>query len=243
MAKKISQNISTDSLFHFIKRREWLVDILKNKSFQARYVYEEIPQFKFKIGIPMKCFCDIPLGVIKKHISQYGKFGVGVKKEYARKNSFSPVIYVHDKSDTLLRYISSINKTEAIRNKNTLLPYIKWDERVILSDEGNRIRSRYYDEREWRYIPPDPVYLDLSKLSNNARLPKILIDAKNKKLTEDRSKYSLPFDYTDITYIFVRNEEDVDKVISEIRKLKLQTLEQDRLISKIITSRQIERDF
>jgi hypothetical protein len=63
---KVSQNISSDSLFHFIKRREWLFAILKKKSFQARYVYEGIPEIKYKVGIPMKCFCDIPLGIIKQ---------------------------------------------------------------------------------------------------------------------------------------------------------------------------------
>jgi len=49
---KVSQNISSDSLFHFIKRREWLLAILKKKSFQARYVYEDIPEVKYKVGIP-----------------------------------------------------------------------------------------------------------------------------------------------------------------------------------------------
>jgi len=37
---KVSQNISSDSLFHFINRREWLIDILKKKSFQTICVYE-----------------------------------------------------------------------------------------------------------------------------------------------------------------------------------------------------------
>jgi hypothetical protein len=84
---KVSQNISSDSLFHFIKRREWLLSMLKKKSFQARYVYEDIPEIKYKVGIPMKCFCDIPLGMIKKHLSNYGKFGIGITKEYAKKNT------------------------------------------------------------------------------------------------------------------------------------------------------------
>jgi len=61
---KISQSINSDSLFHFIKRCEWLLSILKKQSFQARYVYEDIPEIKYKVGIPMKCFCDIPLGII-----------------------------------------------------------------------------------------------------------------------------------------------------------------------------------
>ena len=62
---RIRQNLSSDSLFHFIKRREWLIAMLKKKTFQAYYVYEEIPELQHKVGMPMKCFCDIPLGLIK----------------------------------------------------------------------------------------------------------------------------------------------------------------------------------
>ncbi|MBK7740573.1 MAG: hypothetical protein IPI42_08450 [Saprospiraceae bacterium] len=43
-----------------------------------------------KVSIPMKCFCDIPLGMIKKHLSNYSKFRIGITKEYAKKNTFSP---------------------------------------------------------------------------------------------------------------------------------------------------------
>jgi len=57
---KISQNLSSESLFHFIRQRDWLVEIIERKAFQARFVYEELPALKQKLGIPMKCFCDIP---------------------------------------------------------------------------------------------------------------------------------------------------------------------------------------
>jgi hypothetical protein len=238
---KISQNISSDSLFHFIKRPEWLLEILKNKSFQARYVYEEIPELKYKVGIPMKCFCDLPLGVIKKHLSKYGNFGIGIKKSYAKKNRFSPVLYVHNNSDTLIRYLRTIRKSE-IMDGHSLLPYFKWDERLKKSKDGKTLRERYYDEREWRYIPSKPTFIDFTgfdeKVIRNTRL-----DYENKKLAQDRKKYILPFEYSDITYLFVQKEDDVDKVIEEIRSLRLKQLEQDRLIAKIVTARQIERDF
>jgi hypothetical protein len=238
---KISQNISSDSLFHFIKRREWLLEILKNKKFQARYVYEETPELKYKIGIPMKCFCDLPLGVIKKHLNKYGKFGIGIKKSYAKKNRFSPVIYVHENSDTLIRYVRSIHRTE-IFSGHSLLPYFKWDERKKQDEHGKLIRERYYDEREWRFIPPQPEFIDFTGFDEE-EIRKNKLEFENAKLEKERKNYTLPLEYSDITYIFVQKEEDVDNVIEEIRFLKLKHLEQDRLIAKIITSRQIERDF
>lgn len=98
---KVSQNISSDSIFHFIKRRDWLLRILKDKAFKARYVYEE--------------------------------------------------------------------------------------------------------------------------------------------LVKDKGKYLLPFDHSDFIYIFLQQEDDVDKVIEAIRKIKIH--HHNKTNRKIITARQIERDF
>ena len=239
---KVSQNLSSDSLFHFIKRREWLLAILKKKSFQARYVYEDIPEIKYKVGIPMKCFCDIPLGMIKKHLSNYGKFGIGITKEYAKKNTFSPVIYIHENSDTLKRYLKSMKKTDIFNDPHSLLPYFKIDERKHKSASGNVLRDRFYDEREWRYIPSNPKFIDFSGFDEE-EIRKTRLDYENKNIDNDLIKYVLPFEYADITYIFVQQQEDGDKVIEEIRNTKIEQIQQDRLIAKIITSRQIERDF
>lgn len=239
---KVSQNISSESLFHFIKRREWLLEILKKKSFQARYVYEDIPEIAYKVGIPMKCFCDIPLGMIKKHLSNYGKFGIGITKEYAKRHTFSPVIYFHENSDTLKRYLKLLNKTDIFNAPHSLLPYFKIVERKHTSKNGNILKDRFYDEREWRYIPTDPKFIDFTGFDEE-EIRNTRLDYENKNIDNDLIKYVLPFEFSDITYIFVQQQDDVDKVIEEIRSLKINELEQDRLIAKIITSRQIERDF
>lgn len=239
---KVSQNISSDSLFHFIKRRDWLLRILKEQSFKARYVYEELPDISFHVGIPMKCFCDIPLGVIKKHLSRYGKFGIGISKEFAKKNSFSPVIYVHENSDTMLRYLRSIEIDEIRNNPDSLLPYFKLDETYTEGSDGRKLTTRLYDESEWRWIPKEPKFEDFSSFTGQ-EIRKTRLDIVNEELEKDKSKYILPFDYTDITYIFVQQEIDVDNVIEQIRKIKIHQIQQDRLIAKIVTARQIERDF
>lgn len=239
---KVSQNISSDSIFHFIKRREWLLRILKERAFKARYVYEELPHINFYVGIPMKCFCDIPLGVIKKHLSRYGKFGIGISKKYAKENAFSPVIYVHRNSDTMLRYLRSIKKTQFMKNPDSLLPYFKLDETLTSGKDGRRLKTRMYDEREWRWIPKDPKFEDFSSFTEE-EIRNTRLNIVNEDLEKDRGKYTLPFDYDEITYIFVQQDEDVDKLIEEVRKIKITQKQQDRLISKIITARQIERDF
>jgi hypothetical protein len=239
---KVSQNISSDSIFHFVKRRDWLLRILKDRAFKARYVYEELPHIRFHVGIPMKCFCDIPLGVIKKHLSSYGKFGIGISKEYARRNAFSPVIYVHKNSDTMLRYLRQVKKTEFMKDPNSLLPYFKLDETYRKAKDGRRLATRLYDEREWRWIPKNPKYEDFAGFSEE-EIRNMRLDIVNGQLEKDKDQYKLPFEFSDITYIFVQQEEDVDKVIEEIRRSKIDSRSADRLIAKIVTSRQIERDF
>lgn len=240
--KKISQNLSSDSLFHFVKRREWLIEIIKNKSFQARYVYEEMPEMEYKVAIPMKCFCDIPLGVIKKHLVQYGKYGIGITKDFAKRNYLSPVIYFHKNSATFYSYISTISKNDIFKNQFSLIPYFKADIRIKESTDGKKIIERYYDEREWRFVPRGAKFIDFSGFDED-EIRNTRLDFENKKLENDGEKFSLPFEYIDITYIFVSKEDDVDKVIAEIRSVKLPHTQQDRLIAKIITARQIERDF
>lgn len=238
---RIRQNLSSDSLFHFIKRREWLLEILINKQFQARYVYENISEIDLKIGIPMKCFCDIPLGVIKKHINNYGKYGIGISKEFAKRKTFSPVIYFHNNSDTLIRYLRSI-KYDGIVPNDSLLPYFKIDERRT-SLKGGKVKiERFYDEREWRFIPIEPFFIDLSDYDEEGKW-KMRLDSENHNLINTPERYSLPFEYKDIKYIFVQEEDDIDKVIEQIKKIGIESIEQDRLIAKIITSNQIEKDF
>lgn len=238
---KISQNLSSESLFHFIKKIDWLLEILESKSFQARYVYENMPEAEYKAGIAMKCFCDIPLGVIKKHMNSYGKFGIGVRKTYARRKYITPVIYFHDNSDTYYRYISTINKNDIFGNQFSLFPYFKVDSRTTTNPDGKKTTERFYDEREWRYVAGKAYLIDCTNLNDEDI--KIKLELANNKLVKERKDFLLPFEFADITYIFVQYEKDVDKVIETIRKVDTSQIQQDRLIAKIITSRQIERDF
>ena len=141
---KISQNLSSNSLFHFVDNLDWLIDILGN-GFKARYCLENFPKIDIPLAIPMKCFCDIPLGMIKRHMSRYGRYGVGIKKNYAKKNGVTPVIYVHEKSRILRRFVSALKNQDDELAK--FIPYFKrYNEKV--SGKQRQVIRRYYDERE-----------------------------------------------------------------------------------------------
>jgi len=232
---RIRQNLSSDSLFHFVSKMDYLLDIIK-KGFVARYCYENLPFLNIPLGIPMKCFCDIPLGQIKVHIKNYKGYGIGITKKFAMNKKITPVIYVHNNSATLLNFLNNLGSSNS--NSSSVLPYFKIYEETQKVANVTSIK-RYYDEREWRFIPPNCDFLDLRK--------------KTKKEIEDeinKSNKSLPTNYhftiplKDIAYLFVEKDIDVPLLIQEIKKINLiPNTDKDLLISKIITARQIQYDF
>jgi hypothetical protein len=110
--------------------------------------------------IPMVCFCDIPKKLIKQHAKKYGPYCIGLTKEWGIKHT-SPVIYIPQNS-TLHALINAIlilikrifaeaksfDSTPLHEKINRLCAFIK----PYMNESGN---EKYYDEREWRYVP-DP---------------------------------------------------------------------------------------
>lgn len=94
--------ISANTLFHFTSDLDSLIGILTN-NFYPRYCLEDHAVFYTKdmakrlrysnIAIPMVCFCDIPLSSIRNHISVYGRYAIGLSKEWGKRKRISPVMY------------------------------------------------------------------------------------------------------------------------------------------------------
>jgi hypothetical protein len=217
--------LSSTNLFHFLKKKEWLLEILENMSFKPRYVLEEYPSLKETYLISMKCFCDIPLSSIKNHISKYGKFGIGFNKEFAYKHYISPVCYYYESSNTIFRLIT-MEKPDSI-NQGSLIPYFKY---INSADKT----ENYYDEREWRYIT-GTIY-DVTNLSTQEQIQKQ--DDLNSKITD-----KVVFNLEDIKYIFVDTENDKIEILHKINKMNSSEFNKDILKTKIITAQQIFDDF
>lgn len=87
--------ISSTTLFNFTDSVDFLIDNLKN-GFLCSKTYEKLP-FRNNNGYraPMVSFCEIPLSSIKEHFDWYGRFGIGIKRPYAReKHGINPVWYL-----------------------------------------------------------------------------------------------------------------------------------------------------
>lgn len=252
------ENLSSNSLFHFTSSLSNLISILSN-NFLPRYCLE-MPNFfnenpyNTNLAYPMVCFCDIPLSKVKRHIGIYGNYGIGLRKEWAIKNNLSPVIYTRKKAKTantiesLINWYISIqgllsdNDKEVFRRRYTelimhLKPYYGG-----MARSGRIVNRRFYDEREWRWIPELDPKLFRSHLYKDEFSDLELRRNENEKIGFFKK---LNFKPDDIRYLIINNENEIDSFIYNLESIKMKfdsgTIK--RLTSRIITNKQIVKDF
>ncbi|MFC2066131.1 abortive infection system antitoxin AbiGi family protein [Chloroflexota bacterium] len=261
-------SLSPDSLFHFTPCLNNLIGIL-DKTFYPRYCYEKfeltrrMTQSKSQpliewvnlidAAIPMVCFSDIPLSQLMSHIGIYGKYGLGMSKEWGIREGLNPVIYFN-KNSHLAKKINVLIDSPFMKGDSTAQAYrgiVRYLKPYMgtLYRGGRSVKEnvRFYDEHEWRYVPdeniliandiktgiPPHIYQNQVKLAN-----------ANRKLEKDKTKLS--FNANDIKYIIINEEGQINNMVKELRNIKGDRYDNDtidRLISRIITVKQIENDF
>ena len=159
-------SLSANTLFHFTREYETLISILKSK-FYPRLCLENclLSITNMKWAVPMVCFCDIPLSNIAQHTQKYGNYAIGIKKSWAIEKGVSPILYVHEKSLIVKQCRNALEwsmdsngmgdqNSEERLTKLISMFYMMKPYEGEESVAGQRHKIRYYDEREWRYIPP-----------------------------------------------------------------------------------------
>ncbi|NMF24143.1 abortive infection system antitoxin AbiGi family protein [Alistipes shahii] len=152
----MERNVSSPNLYHLTKKFEYLRAIVQNKYFKVYYVLETFffIENSMRFAIPMVCFTDLPKGVRGKHRARYGDYGIVLKKEWARNNGICPVLYCK-KDGKLTETIRVIYHT-APKLQMRLLSYCKpYYAHYYNREQGKWSDNnvRFYDEREWRYVP------------------------------------------------------------------------------------------
>ncbi len=241
--------ISSNSLIH-ITSKESLFKILACKGFLPNYSLEEIifetqkiPDLRF----PMVCFCDIPFHLISNHIKAYCShnqnskddiaYGIGLKKEWGIKNGLNPVFYLQNKSKISINLFEKLKAIRENNNESNLQDFFDIMNifAFIKTYEGKNQRFkensyRYYDEREWRWVPNNLKfqYLKDEVYSNNPQKYKELL-----------SNNLLTFDVEDIDYIIINEEKETTEIIEKLEKYFVDLIGTNKfnvLLTKIITN-------
>ncbi len=253
--------LSSETLFHFTSKYEYLTSILTG-AFFPRFSLETIESKnrddgKLKTinkGVPMVCFCDIPLSQVKDHINFYGSYGIGLKKQWGQSKGLNPLIYL-DKDSNLSDHIVDMsyeifkpefkNKPEFKKLKaayHDIVRYTKpYTGQNINRKTGNLIENyNFYNEKEWRYVPKiddhdaENIYLKKDQYDDFA------YRTKQNKLMESKK---ITFKPNDISYIIVKEDYEVERIMECIEGLGHSYKDTKRLISKIQTNHQIMFDF
>ena len=223
---------SADYLFHYTSGIDHLASIMNNY-FMPFYCMESIeylnlPESNIEgMAYPLVCFCDLPLSRQKKHKGKFGEYGIGMNKEWGIKNLLTPVIYSHPRSITSVSLNILINIGESVK-KNLPDDFNKFRNSVSLllmhfkSYEGKQYNkqsksfvgepTRFYNEREWRYIPLNidglKLHLEMDEYQNN-----VILDIENKLIQKNNR---LKFNLNDVEFLFLKDKAEIDLFISKI---------------------------
>lgn len=232
--------LSANTLFHFTKY-DSLFNIIREKRFIPRYCLDRFG-FSFEnepnCAIPMACFCDIPLTQVGNHINEYGEYAIGLSKDWGFSHGINPVLYCYSKSCVSIatnivgiKLVKKKIENELIQQRELTQDDI--DHQEIIKTfiyaalfnkpyKGQSIKSGkevvFYDEREWRGIPPLPEF-------NRLELPLCLTEEqfKDHQLVESYQKKLatncyLAFQPDDIRYVIVSRENEIPDTIDMVDK-------------------------
>jgi hypothetical protein len=202
-------------------------------------------------GIPLVSFCDLPLSQTGFHLSVYGDYGIGMTKSWGRTHGISPVLYLYPEGSLSSRFSDLMARTQReidLKQKTEwavlifdFAYFVKPYEGNLWREGGELTNIRFYNEREWRFVPSLPADFK-NFLSKPEFLDNEIRNAANEKLKE---MARISFEPNDIKYLIVRREAEIVPLIREIERIKGKYGFDDvaLLSSRVISAEQIRTDF
>lgn len=154
----------TNTLFHSCKKLESLKEIIKAGGFKASYTDEIIDTHEVKIL--MVSFSNVALFESESQIN-YGKYSIGLTKNWGIKNLLEPVIYTYRNSITGSSFMENLiisgkmkvreckdneeldkKITTIFDNSINSLEYLK--PYSVKNHKGEEFIA--YNDREWRFV-------------------------------------------------------------------------------------------
>jgi hypothetical protein len=247
--------LSSNTLFHFTDTRENLRNILANE-FRPHYCMEDYSVLggvepgtddSQLIAFPLVSFCDIPLAQAKDHMKTYGRYALGLTKEWGMTKGLAPVLYAHAHA-TIVKSLLEVHGATQDDPKNPIGEHIIKLMCHLKPYEGSFWRHgqqqhdavRFYDEREWRFVPPNIAAIGF--LVGEAARSKAAKTNAHRRVEDIR----ISFAPADIRYVIVASEKEILPMIDELHRIKSKKYSPDEvrlLSSRIMTAENILEDF
>jgi len=266
-------NVSSNSLFHFMKKFEYLEEVIEGKMYPRYYKENLKPFFKEPVYIGMKCFCDIPLSLIKTHTKTYGEYAIGLNKKWAIENSINPITYYNLKSsyvksirDAYNENIKIITKyeTKYLKDSNdrkkdeddfqTYANIKNMMQRSFLNFKpvsGKMWRENkwtssknFYNEREWRYITKiDNISFPKGRIAQYILEAEIEINNIEEYNRHLKENDSVDFSHKDINFIILKTDLEILKLNEKIDTFKIEEKDKAILKSKIVKFSDLDKNI
>ncbi len=199
---------------------------------------------------PMVSFCDIPLSSSGQHFNAYGRYGLGLTKEWAVRNGINPVLYI-DNNSLFARSVFELIKCRRDKDSNLteeqkslilqIKSYAKNYSGTLKRESADLVNYKFYDEREWRLIPKSDD-INGAKFSISLNAYEKNKEKYNSKISDCRIRFSV----NDISYIIVNKTQEIPDIIKFLRHEydnKCSAKELDILFSKVHSTEQIIADY
>lgn len=217
----MSENISSSVLFHITRSMADLKSILQNGFFPhycPEYTLEADDQAAAnrrrprapKRAVPLVSFCDLPLSLIGKHLDNYGNYGIGLTKEWGLHYGVAPVIYIQENARTRLakRNLAANVAYGLGRGLAEDLELLAAYTKPVSGPAWRNGRKdpkevRFYDEREWRYVPDrvHPLILYWPEYANESR--------RNALHRRFKEQHALRIHPDDIQYLIIHTDSEI----------------------------------
>lgn len=239
---------SANTLFHFVKKLDYLITSIKNSALFPRYYPEDIDYLEVgikQVAYPMVCFCDINFHKLHDHIQFYGGYGIAFSKDWGLKRGIQPIQYINPKSSLRCDFGQAFNLALEDKHEDVLSDYILTHMNYIKPIEGTMIRNgkqilkNFTDECEWRFVP-DVSVIELPYAVTEENLP---TTEKLNKAIEKNDSCWLKFNFSDIKYIIIQRENEFEPLCNVIDQCGLAELEKKKLITKIVIWDKEKEDF
>lgn len=177
--------------------------------------------------VPMVSFCDIPVQLSREHRRAYGRYAIGLSKDWGRAKGLTPLLYLSEGSPLTI----ALSKQHRAITKSTLdfkdfgevwplLPYLKpvfgaFPDACTSGRDYTGIKH-FDQEMEWRFVPQNHL-----KDIFSTRLYDWDARDRSKLLNVKTETTKLTFDISDIERIVVptpRQKRELSTMYSALRR-------------------------